>query len=168
MPSVTTPSAKQVIQQCGLRDYLPLDRGLEEVIQRVIPQAEAQTALAVGETTYDSTALSARQATALQLAVIYRTGALVLTEPMIRKVLGTHEPLDAEDSDSLAGVLNGLTMKAREMEGLVQTGTATRPFARPAVSSSTFTRGTTDRSPSERNRLTDERDDVAADDTANG
>lgn len=172
MPSTSTPTGAEVVTRTGLNRYitgLSNDSALELWLESdIIPDAEAEAALAVGESVYDSANLSARQARGLAGAVCWRAAALALLSPALQKVTGTQEPLLMEDAGDITDLVDWLAAKARRLESAVVSGRETTPFALPAASSSTFTPTDSDRTPADKYALLDERDNISADDTVNG
>ncbi len=170
MASVTPPTAADVIRYCGLSRYVTGESqtAFETRLASFITDAINVVALRVGEASYDGSSWTARQAAVLAQAVAYQAGAYFLLAPEVRKLLGVQEPLLMEDADAIDSAAERLETRTREMVSHVTAGTELVPFAMPAVSSSTFTVGKTDRTPTEKYELTDERDDLSADDTEHG
>lgn len=175
MPSYAAPTGEQVMARTGLNRLVTDDATDEAFItyleDELVPQAEMLAALSVGETTFDSGSLTSRQAAALTFAVAYRTAALWLRYAATQKVTGTHEPLLMEDTDEIIAAAEAMEKSAESLESLAGSGVASSedaPFAGFSASSSGFTRESDDRSPSEKNLLTDERDDIASSDLDNG
>lgn len=169
MASVSTPDIQDVLRATGLAEYASLDTDAEQLLASTIEEAVAYTALAIGESTYSSSSLTAKQALLIKRAVTLRAGAMALVNPRIRTALGTPEPLLGEDAAAIGEAAMELRREAESIETLISTGTDTqKPFALPASAVSSFTVTSSERSPSELNALRDETDDVSAWDTENG
>lgn len=171
MASVSNPTATEVRRYCGLDEQITGESSanFDTRLTSFISDAAAEVAMAVGESAFDGSTWTTRAALALKRALALRTGAGFLMDPATRKRMGTQEPLLMEDGESIDGLVDRFTETARRLEQLAASGLdSTPPFALPAVASSTFTPSTTDRTPSQRNTLIDERDDISAWDEATG
>jgi len=169
MASYIRPNAAEVVNLTGLNALITgSDQTLFlQALEQRIQDGEDECAAVVGESTFDGSSWTARQARMLSRATAYRTAALALDVPWLQVATGTQEPL-LMDPDEIENVQAALLARAQGLEALVTSGTEQRPFAMPAFGSSTFTRSASDRTPSERNALLNESDDVAADDVENG
>jgi hypothetical protein len=90
---------------------------------------------------------------------------------MVQRAMGMHAPLLFEASADLRALAEYFQGKADGLLAIFQTGSTPppgKPYARPACSSGTFAYSSSDRTPSERNLLTDERDDVSDQDLVTG
>lgn len=170
MASVTSPSTTTTIRLCGLSRYVTDETQalFETRLTSFIADAAGDVAMDVGESAYDGSGWSTREAAALANAVAYRAGALFLLDPEVRKLLGVQQPLLMEDAESVAAVAERLDARADRIIGLATAGTSVTPYAAPVVSASTFAVSSTDRLPSERVTLLDETDDISAENTADG
>lgn len=171
--AVTKPTAYEVIAWTGVNRYILDDAAIqiEERLEDYIDQAEADVALAVGESAFDAHAWTARQLSGLRRAIAGKAAAKLLRAVELTKVTGTQEPLLMEDAGNIADVIDRLEAEADTAVGLVASGlksSPVKPFAMPAVSASTFTHTSANRDVVERNDLLDERDNVPADDLDRG
>lgn len=172
MAEVVTPSSFEVVSRTGLSELITgaTEQAFLEELESLIPSARAECVLAVGRARFTGT-LEDEEALLLADAICFRTAARALNVPWLQKVTGTHEPLLMEEAADIAAVREGFRAEAERLEGLATSGVETsedRPFARPSIGSGTFTRSSSDRSPSERNALVDERDDISSFDTDAG
>lgn len=175
--AVNVPSADAVVAITGLSELVT---GASEsdfllALGPLITSAEAECAIAVGEAYFDRTDHTARKAALLGDAVAFRAARRALNVPWLQKVTGTHEPLLMEDASQIGSVRDDLLAEAERLEGLAVAGIETggsagdrRPFGLPAVACSTFTPRTSDRTPLDRLRLTDETDNISSFDTEHG
>jgi hypothetical protein len=99
--------------------------------------------------------------------------AEILRRPQVMRLTGTHEPLMMEESGEFSDLIESYLATAKELlgnlsESVTPGTTGGAVFARPAFLASTFVVSAADRTPAERNLLTNELDNVSAWDTANG
>lgn len=173
MATVSAPDASEVVAETGLSELIQGTSNATFLAQltKKIMVAEAETAVAIGEARYDGDGWTLRKALLLKKAVAYRTAAACLNVAWLQYATGTQEPL-LMDPDSLNETRQLFTEEAQRLEELAtaetETSTAETPFAMPSFGASTFTVTTGDRSPSQRNALGDERDDISASDTERG
>ncbi|MGV3721984.1 MAG: hypothetical protein ACO1SX_13815 [Actinomycetota bacterium] len=173
MASVETPTAEEIIADTGISELATgaTTAEWESAVGALIPKCEAECIAAV--TSFAGSDWTAAEAELLKQAWMHRTAARMLRIPMLRKVLGTHEPLLVEDAESIQALREQELDEAQRLEGLATAGiesseSKNTTFAYPAVGSSTFTRTSDSRTVWERNQLTDERDGVASDDVESG
>jgi len=172
MATPTAPLPSEVVQKTKLSQLIDGVSSLEflRALKDKISDAEAETAVAVGESRFDGDGWTARQVLLLRSAICYRTAASCLDGAWLQFATGTQEPL-LMDPDAIESARLQFHSEAERLEGLATSGiesTPKRPFSKPSAGASTFTVGSSDRRPSARNVLTDERDDVSASDTENG
>ena len=120
---------------------------------------------------YETGSYTARQIRHLTRAISFRTASVFLWELYLDRVGGTIEPLLIADPDEILRTREACDLRATEQEALLRGAgevVNTKPFAKPSIDSGTFTILSTDRAPSERGQLQDERDDVSAWDEDNG
>lgn len=140
------------------------DRIISRLLTDAMDEMRADSSV---DTLYTGTRTSAQGRALAQIERLLAVSK-ALNRPMTMKALGIHEPVLMEDSDSLRELSTYFRDQAYDLLSRLLSGTSTRPFAMPSVGSSTYTRTSSDRSPSERISLIDERDDIAADDLDNG
>lgn len=114
MSAYTRPQVDYVAQLCGLHESI---QGLEEAdlthqLALQIAGCERVVAFSVGETVFDATDLTERQALAYADAVAYRAGARVLRAVAVQKVTGTQEPNLMEDSAAMMALADYLDAQA--------------------------------------------------------
>lgn len=162
--TVTRPSAADVVQWTGLNQYIEGHTSAEfgAWIEGLVPDAEDEVAIIVGEDTYDGDGWTRRQARIVARAVAYYTAAAALVSPELQVATGTHEPLLMDDPEAIAEVAARLRARGKTLLNQATAGEDAEPFALPAVSSSTFAGSDSDTLPSEKNDLLDERDDLGA------
>jgi hypothetical protein len=164
------PSAATVRAYTGLNGTMfGLSTGdLDTEIGSRLTDGEDDVFLRIGEN-YRTDTLSAAQVRALQRAVAHRTAALMLFAVLTQRTTGTHAPHLMEDPEEIQELMQANEREAGKQESLLK-GAATKADIRPrsklAAAASTFSVGSTDRTPSERSELLDERDDRSAWDTA--
>lgn len=171
MATVTNPTAAEVVARTGITTYLTGEgqSAFDTRIDGYVADVEAETAAAVGEAAFDGSGWTARQAKLLAKAISHRAGAAMLRWCVTQDVTGTGQPLLTSGPEDILGVAEAWEAMADGLERLAQSGTKTKPpFAMPTAEASTFTPSTSDRTPSERNALRDEREDVSAHDLDNG
>jgi hypothetical protein len=123
------------------------------------------------ETLYTGTRTNA-QTRRLSRAERYQAVSMACEKAMVQRATGVFAPLLFEASADLRALAEYFQNKADGLLSIFQTGSTPppgKPFAKPACSSGTFsyTSGV-DRTPSERNLLTDERDDISDQDLETG
>lgn len=168
MATVEQPSASLVVTWTGLNRLITgaTEAAFLAALEEQITTAADATALAVGETAYDGT-WTERKARHLARAIAFRAAALSLNVAWLQYATGTQEPL-LMDPDSIEAARASFQADAESFESLVTSGTEQSTFALPAVGASTFSVSSSDRTPSERLALIDERDNVSASDVENG
>lgn len=168
MATVEQPSASLVVTWTGLNRLITgaTEAAFLAALEEQITTAADATALAVGETAYDGT-WTERKARHLARAVAFRAAELALDVPWLQYATGTQEPL-LMDPEMLETVKAHMLARAESFESLVTSGTEQSTFALPAVGASTFSVSSSDRTPSERLALIDERDNVSSSDVDNG
>ena len=142
---------------------------LEELLEPLLLEASDEvriysTAL-VG--IYESPTLTTVQSRVIARVEKLLAAAGALKRPRIMKALGIHEPLAMESAAEIAAEAERLRDEAlgllAGLAGSVDTTLpGNTPFARPSFGASTFVPSSTDLSPSERNLLVDETDDLSA------
>lgn len=169
MASYVAPTADQIIKT-GLNQYIQghTEAEFQEWLESLVQDAEDECALEVTESAFDATTWTARQARQLTRAVSYYTAAIALVSPELEKVTGTQAPVVMEDAEDIADVAERMRRRGKSLLGLVKAGVSEEPVALPSVGASTFDVTTDDRTPSEKNQLQDERDDVGAWNTDEG
>lgn len=172
MATYTAPTGAEIRSYTRLQGqaFELEDAALESALAERLTDGEDDVFSRVGVSYETDSGLTARQVRHLQRAVSYRTALVFLLELEVDHAGGSQAPL-LSDPEVLARVIERFEAQALTQEGLLE-GAAqavdTKPFALPAVSASTFTVSDSDRLPSERNDLLDERDDVSSHDTENG
>ena len=166
MASIVLPTATEVERYTGVTRYLTGDgeSAFRAQLSALVTDAEAETAVAVGEDAFDGSAWTTRQALLLKQAVALRAGVGLLTYCMVQDATGTQQPLLMEDSDRIEAVAAALTTRARKLENIVLAGVPEENFALPAVLSSGITITDDDPTPAGKNARMDERADTWADD----
>lgn len=165
MATITAPSATEVRRYCGLDEQITGESSanFDTRLASFISDGTAEVALAVGESQYDGSNWTTRGALVVKRAIAFRAGAGFLADPATRKRMGTQEPLLMEDGESIEALIERMLETARRLEQLASSGHDTEPpFALPTMTASTFVPSTTARTPSQRNALIDERDDISA------
>lgn len=165
------PSGAEIVNWTGLNAFIEDSTAAVFLawLEALTPDAEGEVALIVGEDAFDGDGWTQRQAGLLRRAVAYLIGGAALTSPEVQKVTGSHSPLRMEDAREIADASERLRNRGLELVNLAFTGIqASTPFAMPAAVSSTFTSTSSDRTPSEREALQDERDDIGSWDLVNG
>lgn len=151
----------------GINGVQLTDTELETELAAKVTDGADEVFSRIGVAYETDTTLTERQVRLLQRAVSLRTAGIWLWEMLTDKVSGTYEPVLMAEPDDIRTLLDLNDTKATELESLFAgAGTAvnTKPFALPSVSASTYTRTSSDRSPSERIDAIDQRDDLATDD----
>jgi hypothetical protein len=147
---------------------------LDELLGPLLLKAmdEARIYSIVVDGLYDSATRTASQTRVLGEIEKNLAAAAALRRPRVMKALGIHEPLQMESAAEIAEEADRLRADAytllANLTASVGDTTRTVPFARPAFGASTFTHAEGDRTPSERNLLADETDDVSSYDLVNG
>lgn len=123
MASYSSPTANEIQKRCGLSDYIEAlgEFNLEAKLLALRADAEAETALNVGEAIFGSDDLTTLQAQALKSAVCLRAGAMYLRSPMVQVATGSQEPLLMEESTNLRQLALDMEGKAEELELKVYT-----------------------------------------------
>ena len=95
---------------------------LDQFLDSLCDQSEAQVAQYCGESLFDSSALTARQAQSLQEAVANGAGWRFLRHAQTDRTLGTHEPLLMEGSGDIEEVIRSLQATELRLAKLVASG----------------------------------------------
>src|SRR5512146_2465 len=103
MASVVLPDTAAVRRLCGISEDLTGETvaAFDSRLMAFVADADARVAMPVGESVYDGTSWTARQASALGSVVGYRAGALFLRDVLVRKATGLQEPLNQEESERI-------------------------------------------------------------------
>jgi hypothetical protein len=171
MASVTPVTAENVRDWTGISTLITGEASiaaLDAVLAAHIGTAEAEVALAVGESAYDGSSWTARQVTLLQRAVAYGAAYYFLQEPYLRKVVGSHEPLLSQDAEAIAAVKAEIAAMANSLMTRLQSGQSGSSYRVPSFEASTFEVTDSDRTALDRLVLLDERDDIVGADVDNG
>lgn len=167
-----SPTAADIKRRTGVNRLIDqvTDAQLDATLLLLLPDAELRSALAVTPEFFDSTTLTARQVTALQVAVSKRTGAEYLRGIATEKVTATHSPLLMETAAAILAAADALEVEAEAYDRLAVgapavdgdggTGVVVGPI--PTLTAGTFEPGSLVYTPAERLAQLDERDDIPA------
>jgi hypothetical protein len=173
MATYESPSAAVIRRYTGVNGLMLdiTESGLNADLTATVEDGEDEVFLRIGDS-YRTSELSATQVRVLQRAVAHRTAAVVLMRVLTEKATGTEGPRFMEDSEAIRELIDDHERRAKQQETLLTSASsvdvAKKNFARPRFGSGTFSVTSEDRLPSDRNVLTDERDDVSSSDTENG
>jgi hypothetical protein len=119
--SYTSPNVDEILEVAGIDEACEdVDRyQFEGTILALRTRAERLVAIRVGETKFDASDLTAREAGLLLDAVCYRTAARLVSRLLTRKGAGLGGPRFLREADLLAARVNHNDM-ARELEQLVR------------------------------------------------
>jgi hypothetical protein len=127
MSSYTAPTQKQIEDWTGVNiGAVSLDEAeLGTLISQLIVNAASEVAQIAGESRFDSSSLTARQAASLAEAVACGVASRFLVHPQVCRVTGTHRPLLTEGSQEMGEVADDLGRRSRALARLVANGPAT-------------------------------------------
>ena len=169
MAAYSPPTPDEILEYSGFNiaiEGITLT-ALKARLQAMRIKAESRASLIVGEGVFRGT-LTEDQAEALREAVSLLTMVRYLRRAQVLKLTGTQEPVLFEDSEEFREKIAELKEEAAEALALAGTGTAATTHRLPSFGASTFTAGSTDRTPLERLELFDERDDISYFDLEDG
>lgn len=165
----TSPTAAEVTTITGLNRSVfgMTEAAFESFINTLVEVAETE----VGISSLDLD--DAGDARLAQKAVCYFVAADAYLAAAGQKSTGTQAPAAFSAAGEIVKVAKEFRARAQRFlatvtDSAVGTDSAPAPFVLPAVSASTFTPIDSDRTPSERNDLLSEIDDISASDTLNG
>ena len=127
MPSYSAPTPEQIKTWTGVNVSavgLTAEQ-LGTLLDELLVNAEAEVAQICGESRFDSSGLTERQAATLAEAVACGVGSRFLSAPQVMKATGTQRPLLAERSEEIADTAADLARRSRNLANLIANGPAT-------------------------------------------
>lgn len=122
--SFAVPTVEQVLAWTGINPVIlgSNDSDLATLLTTLITLAASRVSLEVSEERFYSDTLTNSQILILQHAISYHAAASFLVAPMVRKLTGTHRPLQVEDGSTIDEVAQEFRAEAVALSTLFAIG----------------------------------------------